>query len=294
MFGGTPQTEIDEMNMFWNAFPSLRNDIFEHSATPYVAAKNVNIKETVYNNKEVKTFIEEYNIGFADFREYLINELIKNMKLVSPSKKENDIANNIFKRIENNTLIDKYGAYQLLDDEWTTIATDIEIIQTEGFQSTKKVDPNMVIKKKDGKEQEIQEGWIGHIIPFELIQKTKLADQLSIINGIESRLNEITSTYEELLDSLSEEDKSGDYINEDGTAFVAKEVAKYVKQLKGQKITDEESIEYKILKVSKLIEEASNAILLDALGPKYLVIISIHIKDSQDIKIPPSNANQLV
>lgn len=255
MFGGTPQTEIDEMNMFWNAFPSLRNDIFEHSDTPYVAAKNVNIKETVYNNKEVKTFIEKYNIGFADFREYLINELIKNMKLVSPSKKENDITNNIFKRIENNTLIDKYGAYQLLDDEWTTIATDIEIIQTEGFQSTKKVDPNMVIKKKDGKEQEIQEGWIGHIIPFELIQKTKLADQLSILNGIESRLNEITSTYEELLDSLSEEDKSGDYVNEDGTAFVAKEVAKYVKQLKGQKITDEESIEYKILKVSKLIEE---------------------------------------
>ena len=203
----------------------------------------------------VKAFIENYNNCFADFREYLINELIKNMQSVSPSKKENDIANNIFNRIANNMLIDKYVAYQLLDDEWTTIATDIEIIQTEGFQSTKKVDPNMVIKKKDGKEQEVQEGWVGHIIPFELIQQTKLSKQFENINSIESRLNEITSTYEELLDSLSEDEKSGEYVNEDGTSFVSKEVTKYVKQLKGQKITDEESIEFKILKVSQLIEE---------------------------------------
>lgn len=255
MFGGTPQSEIDEMNKFWNAFPSLRDDIFEYSDNPYATAKNVDIKDTVNNNIDVKAFIEYYNNSFSDFSDYLINELIKNMQLVNPSKKENDIANNIFKRIENNILIDKYVAYQLLDDEWSTIAIDIEIIQTEGFQSTKKVDPNMVIKKKDGKEQEVQEGWVGHIIPFELIQKTKLVKQLSYINGIESRLNEITSTYEELLDSLSEEDKSGEYVNEDGTSFVAKEVDKYVKQLKGQKILDEESIEYKILKVSKLIDE---------------------------------------
>lgn len=41
------------------------------------------------------------------------------------------------------------------------------------------------------------------------------------------------------------------------------------------------------------IEAASSAILLDALGPKYFVMISMHIKESQDIRIPPSTAIQL-
>lgn len=61
--------------------------------------------------------------------------------------------------LKNISLIDKYEAYQLLDNEWGKIAVDLEIIQSEGFEATKKVDPNLVIKKKDGKEQEVQEGW---------------------------------------------------------------------------------------------------------------------------------------
>ena len=48
----------------------------------------------------------------------------------------------------------------------------------------------------------------------------------------------------------------------------------------------------KIRQVSKLIPAASKEILLDALGPKCFVMISIHIKDSQDIRIPPSSAIQ--
>ena len=54
--------------------------------------------------------------------------------------------------MENVPLIDKYKAFQILDDEWSKIAVDLEIIQTEGFGATKKVDPSMVLKKKDNKE----------------------------------------------------------------------------------------------------------------------------------------------
>ena len=57
------------------------------------------------------------------------------------------------------------------------ISIDLEIIQTEGFEAIRKVDPNMVLKKKDGKDQEIQEGWIGHVIPFALVQDTILKDE---------------------------------------------------------------------------------------------------------------------
>ena len=58
---------------------------------------------------------------------------------------------------------------------WTTtgrkIAIDLEIIQTEGFAATKQVDPNMVLKK----DAEVQDGWVGHVLPFELMQSVKNA-----------------------------------------------------------------------------------------------------------------------
>ena len=54
----------------------------------------------------------------------------------------------------------------------------------------------------------------------------------SKIEAKESRLSEIPAECEEILDELSEEEKSKDYVNEDGTAFVAKQVIKKVKELK--------------------------------------------------------------
>ena len=44
------------------------------------------------------------------------------------------------------------------------------------------------------------------------------------------------------------------------------------------------------INLSPLVLEDGNAILFDAFGPKCLVIISMHINESQDIKIPPSKA----
>ena len=54
------------------------------------------------------------------------------------SQEESKLSDNIFERLQSIPLVDKYEAYQLLDDEWGRVATDLEIIQTEGFEATKK------------------------------------------------------------------------------------------------------------------------------------------------------------
>lgn len=64
--------------------------------------------------------------------------------------------------------------------------------------------------------------------------------------------------YEEILDSLSEEEKEADTVNEDKTAFVNAEVNKAVKQIKAENKgikLDEESYEAKIIKVADLLAE---------------------------------------
>ena len=258
MFGGIPPQEIMELNTYWQAFPCLKDNIFTENSNGYYSVVNQDVKSVINSNPNIIDFKKQYNLAFSDFRNTLTQQLITNMQTVNISKEENILSENIFCRLKNIPLIDKYKAYQLLDDEWNKIAIDLEIIQTEGFEATKKVDPNYIVKKKDGKEQEIQDGWIGHFFPFELIQNTLLKEQTNALASKNSRIAEITSSYEEILDSLSEEEKDTNVVNDEKDAFVSAEVTKVAKQIKseykGHKF-DEETYEYKILKVADLIIE---------------------------------------
>ena len=227
MFGGLPLSEIDELKEYWIAFPELRNTLFENTSSAYCNLRVENIKKAIKEHSDVCAFENKYRDVFSGFDEYLYDELIEKMTALNISKAEATLSANIFERLKDIPLVDKYEAYQLLDDDWTKIAVDLEIIQTEGFEATKRVDPNMVIKKKDGKEQEVQEGWVGRIIPFDLIQDTLLSDDNAALKAKENRLSEIASEYEELFDSLTEEEKEGDYASEDG--FVNAEIKKALK-----------------------------------------------------------------
>ncbi|MCR4634817.1 MAG: type I restriction-modification system subunit M [Butyrivibrio sp.] len=229
MFGGIPKAEVDELSNYWDALPNLRNDIFTNASDQYLSFKDTNIKYLISNHNDVKSFIRSYENAFEGLDKYLSHELIDNMDSLNIAAEEDCLSAEIFKRFEGLKLGDPYGAYQIVDDMWSQISIDLEIIQTEGHEAIRKVDPNMVVKKKNGKDVEVQEGYLGHIFPFEIVQNTLLRKYKDEIGNLDSRLSEITSEYEELLESLSEEDKETDFVNEEKTEFVFKEVAKALK-----------------------------------------------------------------
>lgn len=239
MFGGIPVAEIEELKEYWEAFPTLKNALFTDSDIPYVEVATEDIKQTIKKHEDVVSFEKGFAHAFEDFHAYLKAEWIEKMSEVEVGKAENKVSENIFARLKNIALIDKYEAYQLLDNEWGKIAVDLEMIQSEGFAATKKVDPNLIVKKKDGKEQEVQDGWIGHVIPFELVQREILSEQYSTLKDKENRLSEIPSLYEEIIDSLTEEEKESEVLNDNNDAFVAKEVTKKLKELRKEVPTEE-------------------------------------------------------
>lgn len=258
IFGGIPQAEIDELSDYWTAFPTLKGQLFAESDTPYSAVATEDINKTISENADVVAFVEKYRSVFADFADYLNTTLIENASTIAVSMQENEIANNIFARLADIPLIDRYTAYQLLHNAWVTIAQDLEMIQTEGFDATKKTDPKMILKKEKGKDVEVQDGWIGHIIPFEVIQSSLLKSETDVIRAKEARLAEITSEFEELLDSISEDEKEEykDLFTEENDGFVPAAVLKKAKEFsKYARSYAPDSFEAKIIKVAKLIEE---------------------------------------
>lgn len=227
MFGGLPISEINDMKEYWEAFPTLKTALLEKTAGEYCRIVAPDIKKAVKEHSDVQAFERSFKKTFGDFDNYLYDELIAKMDTLGISKTEEVLSSDIFARLADIPLVDKYEAYQLLDDNWAKIAIDLEILQTEGFEATKVVDPNMVVKKKGNSEQEVQEGWKGRIIPFDFVQNTLLLDEKQAIKEKENRLSEIASEYEEILDTLTEEEKEYDFVNEDGFAFA--EVTKALK-----------------------------------------------------------------
>ncbi len=268
MLGGLPQKEINQLDNYWQAFPALREALFEQTAKDSDSAQfdyaqlkiNTNdVKQTITQHHEVKAFTQTFVSAFSDFDDYLKKVLITQMDSINIAQHEAMLSNELFTRLQNIALIDKYQAYQQLDNSWQTIASDLEVLQTEGFAVSKQVDPNMVIKKVKGKDTEVQDGWLGHILPFDLVQNTHLNEALQALKEQENRLAEISAEYEEILDSLSEEEKEADTIKESGDAFVNASVIKEAKQLKAELkqggVFDQESYEAKILQVNALISE---------------------------------------
>ena len=229
MFGGIPFKEINELNEYWDAFPGLKDVLFTKTNDSYASLVDTDIHKAVKEHPSVKEFINRYAQAFDNFDGYLKEQLLSSIESINVSKEESVLSENIFVRLKDVPLVDSYVAYQILDNSWNKVAVDLEIIQTEGFQACKQVDPNMIVKKKDGKEQEVQDGWIGHVIPFELVQKKYLSEQSDALRKAEDRLVEITSRYEEVLDELPEDEKEKSFVNDDKTAFVWAEVKKTIK-----------------------------------------------------------------
>ena len=227
MFGGIPNSEIADLSKYWEAFPSLQQDLFtpEHDR-PYSTVKVEDIVGAIQQNKDVIDFKSRFSSAFADFKEMLHQRLIDHVEDVKEVVESDIISADIFRRCEGIPLVDKYTAYQILADNWSGIIGDVEIIQTEGFGACNVVEPKMkMVKDKNGIEQEGEDGLKGRIIPFDLVQKTLFQDDLDAIAALQSRIEAIDGELDAVRDELLGLEDTDKYFDaEKDNAFVKKEI----------------------------------------------------------------------
>lgn len=220
MVGSIPNYEIDELEELWQAFPSLREELFEAVNPKYSVVNCANIRETILANKDVVAFMERFQNIFGDFHDYLYNEFLDNPLDVPVRTEKEVITEEIFRRYDGLDLVDAYDAYQMLANLYVQIALDLEIMSTEGFEAVRVVETNEEGKKKDGR-----------VLPFELIQQKFFSSDVDEIASLENALATISAELEEIYSSFSEEDKGGkSCFKEKEEGFVAKEVPNTVKE----------------------------------------------------------------
>ena len=262
MFGGIPANEIDALSPYWEAFPGLRGELFDVQPNGYAQCKD-DPAAIVNGHASVLEFEENYRRAFDGFGDFLHEHLVSRCETAKVSREENLLTQDIFTRLDGIPLVDRYAAFQMLHEQWTTVSLDLEMIQREGFDTIRAIDPHMVVKKKNGKDQEVQEGWEGRIIPFDIVQKTLMLEQVKAVAELEERLEQAQFELTDLVDSLSEEDKMelSDVLNDDNDAFLATPLNREVKILrKTSKDEDweEGTPEFIMIRAKNLRDESSH------------------------------------
>lgn len=258
MFAGIPKIEIQQLTKYWDAFPGMKDDIFKSISEKYMDVRCSDIKMTVAEHMSATVYKTKFLNAFDGFTELLKKDLIDDILDVPVESEKEKISEEMFGRLDSIPLTDRYYAYQILSNKWDVIAADLEMIQTEGFDVINQVDPNMVLKKKDAKDAEIpevQEGWKGHILPFDLVQREILTEDLTELTTLENRLEEISSLYADIIESMEEDEKESSVLNDSNDTFVSKEVKSTVADILQDVENDEILALKEYLKLSKKKEK---------------------------------------
>ena len=256
MFGGIPNAEIDLLQKYWDALPSLRAELFVPEADkPYSLLRSEDTKSIIESNKDVKAFREQFDGAFNGFADTMHKRLIVGVMSVHELTAQDDIALDIFNRLKDIPLVDKYAAYQALADQWQMIVNDIETIQQDGLDAVCEVETAYKIVKKNDEEIEVPDGVKGRIIPFCLVQHEKFQTELDAITALQQRIETIGSELDELRESFTDEESETYLDSEKNNAFNKSAIKADAKP----KADVEAETKEKLKKIVKLWDEQSKA-----------------------------------
>ena len=258
MFGGIPRAEIDALDTWWQALPGLHDALFA-SGNDHAASLRVdNLSEAVACNEAVRSYIKRYQDAFSGLRRKLVSDLIGRWDAVNSLGEEESVASDIFQRVSDFSLVDKYEAYQVLDNAWEGISADLEMLQTEGFDAARRVDPLMVLKKKGGKDVEVQDGWKGHVLPFGLVQEALLSDELSALRTVQDELIRVSGECDSLKEELPPED-DGD--GEEASCDLTDEEIEERQQLLAEATKRQKSLKKAVKERTEALEDATRTLV---------------------------------
>ncbi|WP_270995119.1 type I restriction-modification system subunit M [Listeria seeligeri] len=255
LYGGIPQANIDELRTLQTAVKNVLDSSLKSIRDGYVQLekpmdeltkevltdKNIIAKSDLIREKS-QAFIENYWKKLHEVNNILdVNPLMEEMlvgikELLSPFDG-----------------IDVYGGYQIIAELWKNDLThDAELIAGGGFYTTGRArEANMVTKGSGNKKREEQDGWIGAIVPNELIAKHLYSEELQVIEDKKARLAAVEAELSELVEAAKVEDSD-------------ENVALYESLKKNTEGEPQDSFESKTVKaeLKKIAKESSSYALL--------------------------------
>ncbi|WP_339244762.1 type I restriction-modification system subunit M [Paenibacillus sp. FSL F4-0243] len=251
LLGGIPQQNIEDLKVLQSAVPDILVQSLKEVRNGYVellkpveeiSKEILSDTRIVAKSKEIESKAISYVDKYWDILRVVDNNSNSNQLM-------DDMLVEIKTFLAEFNYIDVYNGYQIVAEIWkNSLVHDTEIIALSDFYTAGRTrEPNMVTKGSGDKKREEQDGWVGMIVPNQLIEKRLYSDELKGIETKKMRIQEIENELSDLVEAAKVEDSDeadalGGILNEAGEAFENKSVKSELK--KASKGTDE----YKLLK----------------------------------------------
>ncbi|MCI1071053.1 type I restriction-modification system subunit M [Lactococcus lactis] len=267
LYGGIPKPNIDELLVLNKSVPEVINSSFEVLREGYLMLNKsmeqlteevINAPQVLAKNDKLRKIAESFVAKYWD--------ILRQVKLDSDlTSLMSEMLSEIKEEVSGIEFVDAYSAYQIVAEIWKdSLTKDSELIAASDFYTIGRTrEPNMVTKGSGKNKRQEQDGWIGMLVPNELIAKRLFASEQEEIEALKNKAQEIDSELSELVEAAKVED-SEEYEtlyeslkkNEDDEpqdSFEAKTIKAELK------IAEKETSEFEWLKrVEKLLADKSS------------------------------------
>lgn len=267
LFGGIPQSNIDDLSVLQSLVPEVLKSNLQTIRPGYVTfKKSVNeLTEEILNDAHITSISSEIR---AKTEMYIAKyfDVLRNIDSSTDLRELMDeMLESIKETLKNYKFIDVYNGYQIIAEVWkNALIHDTEIIANEGFYNAGRTrEPNMITKGSGKNKREEQDGYVGCIVPNDLIATELYSEEIKAIDEKKNDVQDIDGELSELVENAKVEDSvenSALFValkknenDEPGDSFDSKSLKAALKE------ANKDSEEYKLLKkVDNLLSRKSS------------------------------------
>ena len=210
LYGGIPKSNIDELLVLNKSVPEVINSSFEVLREGYLMLNKsmeqlteevINAPQVLAKNDELRKIAESFVAKYWD----ILRQVNLDSDLTSLMS---EMLSEIKEKVSSIEFVDVYSAYQIVAEIWKdNLTKDSELIAASDFYTVGRTrEPNMVTKGSGKNKRQEQDGWIGMLVPNELIAKRLFASEQEEIEALKNKAQEIDSELSELVESAKIED----------------------------------------------------------------------------------------
>jgi type I restriction enzyme M protein len=134
--GGTPEPDIDALQPYWDAFPSLRSTLFKPNRPGYVdlGVDICDVQQLVLDSDEFKKFATDVRGKVDDWFTTHLPALAAIDANIQPNELIGVVGNDLLARFKSVALIDEYDMYEQLMTYWhETMHDDVFMVMNQGW-----------------------------------------------------------------------------------------------------------------------------------------------------------------
>ena len=217
LHGGIPNTDLDALAPYWDAFPQLRSQLFKPNRPGYsdLTIDVSQAQQTILDSTEFQKFAGQAKALAGDWFTAHRDALAAIDQNTTPNELIAAISDDLLSRFQPVPLLDEYNVYEQLMTYWhAQMHDDVFLIMNDGWLDAAK--PRKTIEDKDRKLSETPDLVVGSgrsatkykmdLIPPALIVARYFADEQAKIDELTAAAEEATRAVEEYVEEHAVED----------------------------------------------------------------------------------------